>query len=154
LPRAIKALSDKVEATTKGVGKMKKFVLARSYLATKTVGALTHKEGLSLSTLELPWRKNKQNKSCIPEDVYIVKRDKTGRHQWYAVQDVKGRTFIELHPAWTVKDLLGCIGLGITLNSNFDPVYPEEAMLELLEYVGDEDFLLTIRAANKDDFWV
>jgi hypothetical protein len=133
---------------------MKKFVLARSYLATKTVGVLTHSEGLSLSTLELPWRKNKPNKSCIPEDVYLVVRDKTGRHQWYSVQDVEGRTFIEFHPAWTVKDLLGCIGLGITLNSSFDPLYPEEAMLELLAYVGDEDFLLTIRAANKDDFQV
>ncbi len=132
---------------------MKKFELARSYLPTKTVGIFKH-EDFKRHSLELPWCGNKPNESCIPEGSYVVKRDKTGRHQWYSVQDVKERTFIEFHPAWTVKDLLGCIGLGISLNSKFDPIDPEQAMLDLLEYAGNEDFLLTIRAANKDDFQV
>jgi hypothetical protein len=131
---------------------MKKFVLARSYLPTKTFGVLTHSEGLRLITLERPWLKNRVDVSCIPEGAYIVKRDKAGRHQWYSVQDVEGRTFIELHGGVIVHHSNGCILIGTNINVCSDLNGSAEALDLLLEFVGDEDFLLTIRAANKDDF--
>jgi hypothetical protein len=132
---------------------MKKFVLARSYLATKTVGILTH-EDFKLSTLERPWLKNKVDISCIQEGSYIVKRDKTGRHQWYSVQDVDGRTFIELHGGVYVHHSNGCILIGVEINDAGSLIGSKDGLNLLLNHVGNEDFLLTIRAANKDDFQV
>lgn len=130
---------------------MKKFLLTRSYLADKTVGKLTSKE-FTACTLERPWLNNRQDVSCIPEGVYLVKRDKYGRHQWYAVQDVEGRSFIELHIANKVEDLQGCIGLGLGFTDQYNLLSSKRALESLLECVGDNDFLLHIRAATKDDW--
>ena len=125
--------------------------LARSYLPTKTIGVLFN-ESIELATLERSWADNKKNKSCIPEGVYVVKRDKTGRHQWYSVQDVTDRTFIELHGAHKFTELLGCIGIGLGFDDRFNLNGSDVALNKLLECLGDDDSILHIRAANKDDF--
>lgn len=130
---------------------MKVLTLARSYLPTKTVGILFDKN-IDLATLERAWANNEKNVSCIPEGVYLVKRDKTGRHQWYSVQDVEGRTFIELHGAHKFNELLGCIGIGIGFDDKFNLGGSDAALDRLLTYIGDDDFILHIRAATKDDF--
>ena len=130
---------------------MKKFELARSYLKDKTIGVFRH-ELFSLSSLERPWRNNKVNESCIPEGVYVVKRDTTGRWQWFAIQDVEGRTNIEIHQGNKAVNSNGCILLACGTNHNYDLTNSENGMIKLLEYNGDADFILTIRAANKDDF--
>ena len=87
---------------------MKKFTLARSYLQDKTIGWLTG-DGLKLTSLERAWLNNEPNISCIPEGVYIVKRDTEGKHRWYAVQDVEGRSNIEMHVGNNIIDSAGCI---------------------------------------------
>lgn len=130
---------------------MKKLTLARSYLPTKTIGVFFNKD-IKLASLERPWLDNEKNRSCIPEGAYLVKRDKAGRHQWYSVQDVEGRTFIELHEAYEVTDLLGCIGIGIGFDNKFNLGRSGDALFKLLAHIGDEDFLLHIRAATKDDW--
>jgi hypothetical protein len=132
---------------------MKKFTLARSYLRDKTVGIFSH-ELFSLHSLERPWINNKVNISCIPEGSYIVKRDTHGKWQWFAIQDVPGRTNIEIHQGNKAVNSAGCPLLGCSINHNYDLSQSETAMIKLLEYNGDEDFMLTIRAVNKDDFQV
>jgi hypothetical protein len=93
-------------------------------------------EEFKIKTLELPWLKNAVNISCISEGDYIVYRDKYGRHQYYAIQNVVNRTFIEMHIATNVKDLLGCIG------------FSRDDIESLLKYVGDNSFTLTITHFN------
>jgi hypothetical protein len=131
---------------------MKNFTLARSYLKDKTVGVFTH-ELFSLSSLERPPRGNKVNESCIPEGVYVVKRDTSGRWQWFAIQDVPGRTNIEIHQGNKAVNSNGCILLACGTNHNYDLTNSENGMIKLLEYNGDDDFILTIRAATAED-WV
>ena len=130
---------------------MKKLTLARSYLKDKTVGILKNLD-FELATLERPWLRNEVNVSCIPEGVYLVKRDKTGRHQWYSVQDVEGRTFIELHGGRTANHSNGCILIGCLHDDEYNLVESNYGLELLLAYIGDEDFLLHIRAATKDDW--
>ena len=130
---------------------MKKLTLARSYLPTKTVGILFD-ETIKLATLERAWANNEKNVSCIPEGAYLVKRDKTGRHQWYSVQDVEGRTFIELHGGRTANHSNGCILIGCLHDEEYNLVESNYGLELLLAYIGDEDFLLHIRAATKDDW--
>jgi len=126
---------------------MKHFTLVRSYLPNKTVGVFIH-EDFKLHSLELAWRNNAPNKSCIPEGTYIVKRDVTGRHRFYAIQDVPNRSNVEIHIANTISDLLGCIGLGMGISANYDLVSSRIACNNLIEYVGDESFTLTITHFN------
>lgn len=130
---------------------MKKFTLARSYLSDRTIGVFRH-EAFQLASLERAWNDNWVNDSCIPEGAYLVDRDKHGRHQFYAVQDVGGRTAIELHGGVYPYNSNGCILLGLTHTLAYNLDMPDAAMNDLLNYVGDDSFILTIRAANKDDF--
>lgn len=78
--------------------------------------------GYSLFSLELPWRDNLRQKSCIPAGTYtcgLVKSPRFGLV--YEVKDVPGRSAILIHPAnfggnadegWTTE-LQGCIALGV-----------------------------------------
>ena len=64
----------------------------------------------SCVTLELPWRDNAPQVSCIPEGSYDVAArhtDKFGLH--YHVQNVPGREWILFHPATFTSQLRGCI---------------------------------------------
>jgi len=64
-------------------------------------------------TLELPWKGNKTDISCIPTGKYHVNHresDTYGSH--LIVEDVKDRTYILIHVANYVRDVKGCIGVG------------------------------------------
>tara|TARA_R110002033_G_scaffold121666_3_gene164587 strand:- start:880 stop:1275 length:396 start_codon:yes stop_codon:yes gene_type:complete len=131
---------------------MKKFELCRSYLPDRTVGIFKH-EDFKLKSLELPWRNNLEDKSCVKEGVYLVVPDSTGKHKWFSIQDVEGRTDIEIHVANYLKDINGCVGLGMELGRDYN-IYNSKAALEsLVEYTNGESFLLHIRAATAED-WV
>lgn len=92
--------------------------LSRSPSADQgTFGLLRFGGGL-VHTLELPWRDNRRQRSCIPVGVYrcsIVQSPRFGRV--YGVHDVPGRTHVLIHSAnfggdvdlgWTTQ-LHGCI---------------------------------------------
>lgn len=73
-------------------------------------------------SLELPWRNNAPNISCIPAGSYRVERRYSPhfRRELYWVRHVKNRSFILIHPANFAGDeslgwqshLQGCITLG------------------------------------------
>jgi hypothetical protein len=75
-------------------------------------------------TVELPWRDNKRNISCIPQGAYICERSKYTKvlkswgvrtfksYETFEIVDVTRRTGIKFHVANTINDLLGCVGIG------------------------------------------
>jgi len=67
-------------------------------------------------TLELPWKDNKRRESCIPAGTYKAvkhKSPKFGNSVW--IKDVPNRAEILIHPANYVRQLLGCIAVGASL---------------------------------------
>lgn len=78
-------------------------------------------------TLELPWRDNANNLSCIPAGVYDCDFTMSARfkRKLYLVQAVNNRTGIRIHPANLAGDktlgykcqLNGCIALGEKLGA-------------------------------------
>lgn len=76
-------------------------------------------------TLELPWRDNVSNYSCIPAGVYSCKFTMSPRfgYSMYLVENVNKRTGIRIHSANLAGDktlghksqLSGCIALGLHL---------------------------------------
>lgn len=64
-------------------------------------------------TLELPWKNNKPDISCIPANEYICRWTLRPKHGWvYQVTNVPNRADILLHCGNFEKDTEGCILLG------------------------------------------
>ncbi len=90
-----------------------------------TVGML-YGLSLPLVTLELPWRSNARNISCVPAGIYeLVKHAST---RWPETWALEGRTVSHyksqlaryaclFHPSKTVQGLQGCISLGTGLSA-------------------------------------
>lgn len=88
--------------------------LKREYFPKQTNGIFTlFNATFQTFTLERPWLDNEPNISCVPEGIYFVRRDTTGKYKWFEVEDVPNRGEIELHGANKVEDLQGCIGMGL-----------------------------------------
>jgi hypothetical protein len=69
---------------------------------------------LMLATVELPWRNNERQVSCIPEGEYkVVRRNsqKYGDH-WHLI-DVPERSYILIHAGNFHYQIQGCILVGV-----------------------------------------
>lgn len=96
--------------------------LVRDYHEGYTLGTM-FRDGVEIAkTLELPWKDNLRNISCIPQGEYrvtkeppIEKDDKLGRKYrpyWhFRIHNVPNRSGILIHRITFVKDLRGCIGV-------------------------------------------
>lgn len=86
-----------------------------------TFGDFVTDRGFKCSSGELPFLDNEAQLSCIPKGEYICVYGPSLKHGFcYHIQNVPGRTNIEIHPANLMGDsqkgfvaqLLGCIALG------------------------------------------
>lgn len=86
-------------------------VLQRTYFKEGTNGALFYNGRFFGFIIELPWKNNKRNISCIPEGVYRLKARFSEKFKHHLlVEGVPGRSLILIHPANDAKrDLRGCI---------------------------------------------
>ena len=85
--------------------------LVRNYYKESTHGALFIKDRFLGFTIELPWRDNKKNMSCIPEGSYILKARFSKKFNHHLVlEQVSNRSLVLIHPANNSKvELKGCI---------------------------------------------
>lgn len=85
--------------------------LIRTYYPNGTNGTLHYNNDRLCNTIELPWKNNQHQISCIPEGKYeLIKRysDHFGWH--FEVMKVPNRDLILIHPANdALKELKGCI---------------------------------------------
>ncbi|MCZ4407269.1 DUF5675 family protein [Cryomorphaceae bacterium 1068] len=88
-----------------------RFNLIRIYGNQGTNGYLIAEGKLVCKTIELPWRMNQPNVSCIPEGQYILKARYSPRFgHCVEVVNVPNRSHILLHPANNaLRELRGCI---------------------------------------------
>ena len=120
-------------------------------------------EGLLVSddftcrTLELPWRNNQPNISCIPPGKYVVEirySNKYGRIYW--VRNVKNRTYILIHSGNYGGDkskgfkthVMGCILLGKRsgfLGGQVAVLNSRVAIRQFMEFMEYDKFNLKIQ---------
>ena len=117
----------------------------------ETLGKLTiHdelKEVYECKTLELSWKDNKRNISCIPFGEYLVSMrtsEKYGEH--FIVNNVEGRSYILIHQANYYTQLRGCIAVGkrysdINSDGELDVTNSRNTMKDLLEVLPDSFYL-------------
>ena len=111
--------------------------LHRSYFAAGTNGTLFIDGTFFCFTIELPWRDNKRNISCIPEGTYEIETRFSKKFEHHLmVKDIRERSFILFHPAYDAqKDLLGCIAPVTYLSGIGKGTYSRNAMQKLLSKV-------------------
>jgi len=132
---------------------MKELILkrvARNSYATYGVFVLEN-EPIAVS-LELPWRNNSHQVSCIPAGMYICKQrtsEKYGAH--YHVMGVAGRDLILIHPGNLDDDTKGCILPG----RSFGPVWSKNDLA--MEY-GVQDSVTAMHSIRelmgRNRFWL
>jgi hypothetical protein len=104
---------------------MKQVILNRvSDDGEQTLGALSFMQDngqvFLCKTLELPWKDNHAETSCIPAGTYNCSFTKSAKFTareghdvfTYELENVPGRGGIRIHSANFFSDLLGCIALG------------------------------------------
>lgn len=98
-------------------------------------------------TLELPWKDNAHDVSCIPPGDYrVTKFNSPSKGPVFLLHDVPNRSMVEMHVANTVNDLLGCIGVGRAFFSG-GITTSKPTLQELYETLPDE-FTMTINNPN------
>lgn len=79
----------------------------------ETIGTLSY-NGFNCFTVELPWKGNTSNESCIPAGMYEYKRitSPSSGKRVLRLAGVEGRTLVNIERANFVRQLLGCIAVG------------------------------------------
>lgn len=91
--------------------------LERSYLPHCVIGELHIPGHDSYATIEKPWRRNRQNISCIPEGFYnCVPHNGTRFKNVWTLLNVPNRSAILIHIGNYEKDVIGCIAVGKRLS--------------------------------------
>lgn len=97
---------------------------------TCTRGIITLDDGTTIYSLELPWKDNQKNISCVPPGVYQLIPYTSPKHDstWYLENAELGvggigaeRSFCEIHSANWTSQLEGCIALGLQDAPMFNP---------------------------------
>ncbi|MGM5482318.1 MAG: DUF5675 family protein [Nanobdellota archaeon] len=118
--------------------------------------------GFDCHTIELPWKDNQVNISCIPQGIYTVKKYNSPKYgKCFLVQEVPGRTYILFHYGNWAGDRskgyrsnsLGCILVGkraAVIYGQRAVANSRVAMSEFMDSAKDtESFELTIKDCIK-----
>lgn len=115
------------------------FLLERfCYSDMGTFGRLTF-NGFECYTVEKPWKDNRPEISCIPEDLYtanLYESPTPGRGIVWQLNKVPNRTFIQIHRGNTEDDVVGCIAVGKGLgyiNKKWAVTNSRQAFIELMD---------------------
>lgn|SRR3990167_7451294 len=107
----------------------------------------------SCDTLELPWKNNEKQVSCIPQGFYHVEKRKSAKFgEHFLIKDVPNRDFILIHSgnfaAGDKVDIKGCIMVGsdyqdINTDGNLDIINSKITLRAMLKALPNK-FLLEI----------
>lgn len=93
------------------MAKIADLTVSRAYYSDATIGRIFSPHFKRyLACLELPERANTVDESCIPEGLYpyrVAMSPRAGRLVIW-IDDVPGRTLIQLHPGNYTRQILGC----------------------------------------------
>ena len=128
---------------------MKIVLIRRDTNEDGTDGSLTLPSGKVIQTLELPWRNNQDDKSCIPYGSYDCKRVNSPKFgKVFEVMSVPQRENVLIHKGNFLDNTHGCILLGMTRarKGDQDAIGNSKTAFDLfMSEMTCEEFTLEIR---------
>ena len=128
-------------------------LIKREYFKEGTNGTLFLNNAFLGFSIELPWRDNQVNYSCIPEGEYLVEKrvsKKFGQH--LILKNVPGRRLILIHPGnHAIKELEGCIAPVTYLSGIGKGIYSRDLHGKLLAktyQAFDQNQLITLKITS------
>ena len=83
------------------------------------IGVLYANDDQVCYSLELPWKDNQSNVSCVPVGTYAGKIRTDGTKGWrIELESVPNRTYVELHVGNFPGEIQGCVLLGLEWTEN------------------------------------
>jgi hypothetical protein len=122
-------------------------------------GLLIHKKKIVCVTLELPWKNNEKNISCIPSGIYLFEPIKSPQFgNVYEILEVPNRSHILFHAGNTIKNTKGCVltGSSMMLRAHWygggdyikKVYYSIKALNQLKGIAGSETSILNITGSS------
>jgi len=133
--------------------KIKLFLLRLNYQDKQTLGQYFIFDGWELKgsfyCLELAWKDNQKNISCIPEGTYKVKKRFTDARGWhFHILGTEPRTWILIHKGNYNFDIQGCqlpgMGFSDINKDGYLDVYSSTIALKKMLDILPEEFQMTI----------
>jgi hypothetical protein len=120
-----------------------------------TLGEMFNPDGSHLCfTMELPWKDNEPQKSCIPVGTYTCVPHNSATHPGtWELLNVPNRSEILIHTGNTDADSLGCILVGRTIGAlnGVPAVLLSSVAFHVMKRTVPSTFQLTIENANPLD---
>lgn len=98
-------------------------------------------------TIELPWKDNDPQVSCIPEGSYqVIPHNSLNHPNTWEIIGVPNRSSILIHNGNTEQSTLGCVCVGDSISTlnGLPAVLNSNKTLDMLRGVLPDSFLLTI----------
>jgi len=120
--------------------------ICREYQDNKaTLGTLRIGGTEFCKTLELPWKANAENVSCIPEGSYVVKRINSPHFgNVWNITEINGRTNVLIHKGNWMKDTHGCVLLGLAIGDDNNSILSSEAAFDKFMEITKDETELTL----------
>lgn len=99
-------------------------------------------------TLELPWKNNQREISCVPSGTYHVTKMYSEKFNKivFVLHDVPGRDLIEIHIGNEIKNTLGCVLIGSEFSkTEYAIVDSKVAFNDFMVRMPGEGFIITIK---------
>ena len=126
---------------------MKTITLNR-FLSTEK-GTLGFIKELEIFSLELPWKNNEHNTSCIPTGSYNISDYHSDHFKVaYKLSCVPNREGILIHRGNAISDIKGCIIVGTNADFRNEGYYvwsSNQAFDKLRNYINNDHAILTIK---------
>jgi hypothetical protein len=99
-------------------------------------------------TLELPWRENQHDISCIPVGVYdVIPHNSVDHPGTFEVTNVPNRSSILIHVGNYPSDFKGCIGVGTGVSPSTPMISSSNIAMDKVRDMGGDGFVLTVESA-------
>lgn len=101
-------------------------------------------------TLELPWKDNQPNESCIPAGTYTCKRvDSPHFGNTFEITGVPGRTHVLFHKGNKVSDVKGCVAVAEKFSGELVAESKEGYDELMAKFAGRDSFELSVLDVNR-----
>ena len=117
-----------------------------------TMGQLFLNGEKMCDTLELPWKDNQKNISCIPEGDYkvrlrLARESATRDYLHLLIKDVPNRKYVLFHRGNTISDSRGCVLIGFASKHGFvqNSTFAMDLLMKEIINLGGENINLIIK---------